>query len=130
MKVEKVSAHIRYSKALDDGQWKAIELSAEGSVDTKETWQGALSYLYAELGKELRTLWPSNGSKPAVAGAESHAPPPNPPEPAQSSAGPPEHYCEEHQVAYAEHKKGNQTWYSHKASWYSHKASDGAWCRE
>ncbi len=124
MKVEKVSAHIRYSKALDDGQWKAIELSAEGSVDAKETWQGALSYLYAELGQELRTLWPSNGSKPAVPPAESHAQPSKAPESTQKSpAVPPEHYCEAHQMAYAEHKKGNQTW-------YSHKAPDGIWCSE
>ncbi len=123
MKVEKVSAHIRYSKALDDGQWKAIELSAEGSVDAKETWQGALSYLYAELGQELRTLWPSNGTKPAVPAAESHAQASKPPEPAQSSAVPPEHYCEQHEMAYTQHAKGNQTW-------YSHKAPDGSWCNE
>ncbi len=123
MKVTTVSASLRYSKALDDGQWKAIELSAEGSVDAKETWQGALSYLYAELGQELRTLWPSNGSKAAAPAAETHAPPSKAPEPTQSPAAPPEHWCEEHQAAYSEHKKGSQ-------SWYSHKAPDGSWCNE
>ncbi len=123
MKVEKVVASIRYSKRLDDGQHKTVELGAEGSVDAKETWQGALSYLYAELGKEPRTLWPSNGSKPAVPAAESHAQASKLPEPTQSPAVPPEHWCSSHQVAYAEHKKGNQTW-------YSHKAPDGSWCYE
>ena len=122
MKVEKVSAHIRYSKALDDGQWKAIELSAEGTVDTRETWQGALSYLYAELGQELRTLWSSNGNGAKQSG-NGHQMDTAPPKPAGLTTTTQEHFCETHQVAYQRKRKDGKTW-------YSHKAPDDEWCNE
>jgi hypothetical protein len=57
MKVEKVSANIRYSQDTGKGAWKVIELGAEASVDAKEQWQAAQTLLYAELGKQLKALW-------------------------------------------------------------------------
>ncbi len=45
MKVEKVSATIRYSQDTGKGAWKVIEIGAEGSVDTRENWQAAQAYL-------------------------------------------------------------------------------------
>ncbi len=59
MKVERVCASVRYSKALGDGQHKTIELTAEGSVEARETWQTAQAYLYNELGKQMKELWPT-----------------------------------------------------------------------
>ena len=77
MKVEKVSATIRYSQDTGKGAWKVIEIGAEGTVDTRENWQAAQAYLYAELGKQLKTLW-HNGNGAALngaGGAESHVEP-------------------------------------------------------
>ena len=59
MKVEKVSANIRYSQDTGKGAWKVIELGAEGSVGAEEQWQAAQRLLYAELGKQLKALWVS-----------------------------------------------------------------------
>jgi hypothetical protein len=42
MKVEKVSANIRYSQDTGKGAWKNIELGAKGSVDAEEQ-RGRLS---------------------------------------------------------------------------------------
>ena len=67
MKVEKVSATIRYSQDTGKGAWKVIEIGAEGSVDTRENWQAAQAYLYAELGKQMRQLW-HNGNGAALNG--------------------------------------------------------------
>jgi len=122
MKVEKVSATIRYSQDTGKGAWKVIELGAEGTVDTRETWQGAQAYLYAELGKQMKGLW-ANGhqlQENASVATEVNGDKPKGQEPSQTT---PEHYCQEHQVEYQQHVKGNQVW-------YSHKTPDGEWCRE
>ena len=131
MKVEKVSATIRYSQDTGKGAWKVIELGAEGSVNAREQWQSAQAFLYAELGKQMKSLW-ANGSAngtPNHAGAEvngpddaeSRFPGPAEPEPTQT---PREHWCEEHQAPFTQ-RKGKDG-----KSWWSHKAPDGSWCRE
>ena len=74
MKVEKVSATIRYSQAVDKGAWKVIEIGADGTVDARENWQSAQAFLCHELGQQLRQLW-NNGNGAALngaGGAESH----------------------------------------------------------
>ena len=38
------------------GAWKAVEIDAEASVDGRERWSEALAHLYADLGRELKTL--------------------------------------------------------------------------
>ena len=123
MKVEKVSATIRYSRDIGKGAWKVIELGVEGSVDAREQWQPAQAFLYAELGKQMKTLW-ANGSSAEVNAhnrSETAIEPPPESEPTQT---PRDHWCEEHQLAYTrrEGKDGG--------GWYSHKAPDGSWCRE
>ena len=102
MKVTTVSATIRYSQDTGKGAWKVIELGAEGSVDARENWQGAQAYLYAELGKQLKTMWLTNGQEP---GPTTH-----------------EHWCEEHQVAF-ERREGKH------GTFYSHRLGEG-WCNE
>jgi hypothetical protein len=47
MKVEKVSANIRYSQDTGKGAWKNIELGAKGSVDAEEQRQAVQTLLYA-----------------------------------------------------------------------------------
>ena len=60
MEVNKISAHIRFSKDIG-GSWKSLELGAEGTVESRENWQSAQAYLYHELGKQLKSLW-TNGN--------------------------------------------------------------------
>ena len=126
MKVEKVSATIRYSQDTGKGAWKVIEIGAEGSVDTRENWQAAQAYLYAELGKQMRQLW-HNGNGAALngnVGAESPVEPLPEPAPVSGSATRSEHWCATHEMAYTQKNgKGGETW-------WSHKAPDGSWCRE
>ena len=70
MKVEKVSANIRYSKAQEGGAWKTVELAAEGTVEPLESWQTAQAVLYAQLGQQLKALWGNgNGHHKAENGA-------------------------------------------------------------
>ena len=97
MKVTTVSANIRFSKEIA-GAWKVIELGADASIDSRESWQVAQSRLYDLLGQQLRAMWASNGKaqdgveKPTGAASEA--------EPPQTSAQPPEHYCQEHQTVF------------------------------
>lgn len=88
MKVEKVSATIRYSQDTGHGAWKVIELGAEASVSDREFWKQAQSELYYQLTDQLRTLWSNNDTAAALNGqngAESHVEPPA--EPAQVTVG-------------------------------------------
>ena len=56
MKVEKVSATIRYSQDTGKGAWKVIELGAEASVSDREHWKQSQSELYYQLAGQLQTL--------------------------------------------------------------------------
>ena len=106
MKVTTVSASVRFSKDVGNKQFKTVELSAEGGVDANENWQSAQARLYADLGRQLKVLWSTNGNGHRVDGHSDSAS---------------EHYCQEHGVDYKKYEKGNQVW-------YSHKSGDG-WCR-
>ena len=68
MKVEKISATIRYSQDTGKGAWKVIEIGAEASVSDREFWKQAQSELYYQLTDQLRQLW-NNGSTAALNGA-------------------------------------------------------------
>jgi hypothetical protein len=122
MKVTTISASVRFSKALGDGQHKTVELGAEAVIASlTESWQEAQAQLYAELSQQLKALWGNgNGHHPPADGSEvgervqSNATPP----------GDPEHWCEEHRAVYHRHEGKNGS------AWYSHKAPDGSWCRE
>ena len=105
MKVTTVSANVRYSKALADGAWKSIELSAEASLDAKEEWQDAQAELYSQLGQQLKTLWATNSNGQA-----------------NNANGQSEHYCAEHEVVFQRYEKQGRIWYAHKAA--------NKWCNE
>ena len=129
MKVEKVSANIRYSQDTGKGAWKVIELGAESSVEAREHWQAAQAFLYSELGKQMKTLWSngtSTGAGRAVNGqdrSESHADEPAGPEPTQKrSRGGVEHWCEAHRQEFKRRSKNGTVWYSHRQG--------SAWCNE
>ncbi len=128
MKVERVNASLRYSQDTGKGAWKVIELGAEGTVDARENWQSAQAYLYAELGKQLKSLWTNGIGATAevngAGGAESHGEAVPEPGPDPTSREGSEHWCATHGVAYTQ-KNGKDG-----STWWSHKAPDGGWCRE
>jgi hypothetical protein len=45
MKVNTISAALKYSRQMQDGEWKGIEVSAEASVNDKEDWKEAQKML-------------------------------------------------------------------------------------
>ena len=109
MKVERVTATIKYSQDTGKGAWKAIELGAEATVDAKDTWQQAQHQLYGELSQQLKALW-CNGK-----GSESAVQP-------IAVTEPPEHFCQEHSVPFKQYSRGKSTWYAHKTG--------DTWCKE
>jgi hypothetical protein len=60
MKVDHVSANIRFSKDTGQG-WKSIELGVEAGLDAEEDWYLAQQGLYAMLTVQLRELWGKSG---------------------------------------------------------------------
>ena len=57
MQITTISASVRYSKAIQPGVYKTVELSAEGTLNPKEDWHEAQATLYADLGEQLKALW-------------------------------------------------------------------------
>ena len=107
MKVTTVSASVRYSRAINTGEYKTIELSAEATLEPQEDWIEAQASLYTDLGQQLRTLWTAkaNGNEQTANGT-----------------GQSEHYCQEHQAEFKQYEKEGRMWYAHKAG--------QKWCRE
>ena len=105
MKVEKVSANIRYSQDTGRGAWKVVELGAEASIGEREHWRQAQSELYYQLGDQLRTLWSR------TTGADTNGTQPNR-----------QHWCEDHQQEFKRRAKAGTVWYSHRQG--------SAWCNE
>ena len=123
MKVEKVSATIRYSQDTGKGAWKVIELGAEASIGDREHWKQAQSELYYQLGDQLRTLWSGNTNGTAANGhhgAEMAIAGPAEPEPTQTARL---HWCQTHDTLFKRRQKAG-------VIWYSHRAPDGSWCSE
>ena len=105
MKVSTVSASVRFSKAIGDSQHKTIELSAEATLDARETWTEAQASLYRQLGQQIKALWNDNQAS------------------SDGNGQTPAHYCQDHQTEYRRFEKDGRVW-------YSHKAPDGKWCQE
>jgi len=123
MEVNKISAHIRFSKDIG-GSWKSVELSAEASVSDREHWKQSQSELYFQLTDQLRQLW-HNGNGTALNGSGGDETAIQPlPEPELAPTTTREHWCAEHQQSFTQ-KNGKDG-----SSWWSHKAPDGSWCRE
>ena len=111
MKVTTVSASVRFSKKMDDGAFKTVELSAEATLAPQEPWQQAQGNLYDQLGQQLKALWSARNGGEQRNGDQTTQ---------DTTNG---HFCSEHGVAFQRYEKGNQ-------AWFSHKIVDGKWCRE
>ena len=141
MDVTKVSTAIRYSKSLAPYEQKTIELSAEGTVDPKEQWQAALSYLYQQLGQEMKALWARNGTTPHQEQASLSTP--EPPEAQPTQEGPVQaqsaqnrtteagngnsqqsHFCVEHNQEFRKRNGPHGEFYSHQIK------GTRQWCNE
>ena len=121
MKVDRITANIRYSQDSGKGAWKALELAAEASVAPNENWRHAQSQLYVDLAQQFKELWSTNGAAPPahqnghqMDGAES-APVEQPEHP--------EHWCSPHNTEFTRQNKGQSVW-------YSHRLAEGGWCNE
>lgn len=114
MKITTISASVRFSKAIQPGCYKTIELSAEADVAPRENWHEAQATLYADLGEQLKALWSArNGDTARTEQRNVH----------EDSNGTTEgHYCTEHQTTFKQYAKG-------ESIWYAHKAGDN-WCKE
>lgn len=114
MRVTKVSAEVQYSKAINEGSWKKVNLGAEATVTPKENWQEAQRALYAALATQLKELFTNGPQQPAQKPApkEKKAGNPGPSDPS---------WCPIHNVKMKRRGKDGQTW-------YSHKTKDG-WCK-
>ena len=126
MKIDRISAQVKYSHDTGHGAWKSVEIGAEATVDERERWAAALSQLYTELGSELKRLWAANGNAHKTPeshqnGSESTVEPLQPAEQPDTQANG-SHHCQQHGVPFREYSRGNSRWWAHK---------DGAkWCRE
>ena len=97
MKATTVSASVRFSGSVGDSRFKTIELSAEATLDGKETWTEAQARLYHQLGCQLKALWANGTGNKVQDGAEEPTEAPSEPEPTKGTpAIPPEHYCKEY----------------------------------
>ena len=123
MKVEKITATIRYSQDTGKGAWKVIELGAEATISDREFWQHCQQELYHQLSGQLKTLWGSKDGTTAALnshnGAESHIEPPTASEPTPT---PRPHWCDEHQAEFKRRQKAGVVWYSHRQG--------KGWCNE
>ena len=121
MKITNISANIRFSKALDDGSYKTIQLGAEATVKSQESWREAQSKLYEQLGQNLKRLWASRNGKERLETSKDTVKDQIPLS-GQSRASQ-EHFCVEHGVGFQRYEKNGNVW-------FSHKTQDGSWCRE
>ena len=107
MNITTVSASVRFSKDVGNKQFKTVELSAEGTVNSSENWQAAQAQLYTDLGQQLKSLWAAASTGNTNNGHQ---------------AAKPEHYCHQHGAEFKRYEKEDRVWYSHK--------SGDAWCKE
>ena len=114
MNVTSVSASVRFSKAIQPGCYKTIELSAEADVAPRENWQTAQSQLYTDLGEQLKALWSARNDQSGPAEQR------NGDEDSRDTAQ--GHFCSEHQTPFKQYTKGESTWYAHKTG--------DSWCNE
>jgi hypothetical protein len=115
MRIATVSASVRFSKALGDGQHKTVELGCEATLTAQESWPEAQATLYHELGQQMKTLWANGKGQNSL---ESHTPPVSTPSAPQH----PEHWCAEHNTEFRKYSRDGRTWYSHRAG--------NQWCKE
>lgn len=114
MKITTVSASVRFSKAIQPGCYKTVELSAEAALTPQENWHEAQSQLYDQLGTQLRALWTTRNGDAARTEQRNGQ--------EDSNGTVPEHFCSEHQTPFKQYTKGESTWYAHKAG--------DSWCKE
>lgn len=57
MKINKVGVQIRFSKQFHNGEWKAIELSADAELDIGESMIESQDALYQDLASQMKKLW-------------------------------------------------------------------------
>lgn len=128
MRVNTISASIRYSKPVGDGSFKTVELSADGTITPNENWQDAQSNLYDNLAGQLRLMWMKKGQKTTnieatstngIDNTRTSLSGPNTTEISKKN----DHFCSDHGREFRRYEKNGH-------EWYSHKTDEGTWCRQ
>ena len=57
MKVTKVGVQVRFSRQSSNGDWKAIELSAEAELDIGDSMIESQDALYSDIASQMKKLW-------------------------------------------------------------------------
>jgi hypothetical protein len=126
MKIDRISATVRYSQDTGKGAWKSLEISAEASINEKEDWREASTTLYGQLTKQFKVLWSANGSTPQDSSEGSE----KPVQPSSSQSSPesdpqhPDHYCQEHEVEFKARNGQYGEFFSHQIK------GTKQWCNE
>lgn len=157
-KIQTISLELKYSKEIQDGEWKGIALGAEATLDPKETAREAREALQNILVTELRLAWaettrdepvplPRQGAE-VVGDPEIEEPPAPPADPSwcpvheakmkmrswggySHKAGDKwcqGHWCKEHKQPFKKFEKEGGTWWSH--SYEDPDTGETKWCRE
>jgi hypothetical protein len=100
MKVTEISVQVRYSKPLEDGSHKTLQVGVEASLDPEEDWAIAQQGLYSMVTQQLRTLWAKNGTSPDYGQLEEASW-----EQIKAMPSPREHYCPIHEKPFKRFEK-------------------------
>ena len=140
MQVNVIKIQLRYSKNVEQGVYKTLEIGAEASIKETETLEKEYDNLYTFLSNELTNLWnrpevPKKEvkSEDSVSGSMPEELPlpknPNPSDNPPLPCDPPllekskEHFCQMHNQPFIRREKDG-------SEWYSHRKDDQSWCKE
>lgn len=126
MKVLGIGVEVQYTKAMEDGSYKKLCLSADAQLEEGEDRSEAHRALYREVAEDLKACFSNNGKKarkrdypenPIPKGTKTGKPRKNPGE---------EAWCRIHECPMPEHTKKSKNGKTQR--WYSHRLADGSWC--
>lgn len=129
-----IGLEVQYTKAMEDGSYKKVCLSADAQLEQGEDRGEAHRALYNELAEDLKAAFSNNGKKPSKTKSADYPEPPIPsqrdPEGKGTRTGKPqknpETWCKIHKCEMPEHSK--ETKNGKSSRWYSHRLPDGTWC--
>ena len=149
MKINVIKMNLRYSKQVELGTYKTLEIGAEASIDEGSGWEKEYSTLYDVVAKELHDKWnqpilktesvhkPSDNeatsvdtynlipiiTTPSITDTKENITDTSIKTNTGDSTTTTDHFCIEHnQPFFRREKDGNE--------WYSHRREDGFWCKE
>lgn len=136
MRVDRITASLRYSEDSGRGAWRSLELSAEAEIQPGESWKIAQTNLYGELAEQFKALWktphppemPQEAAESSVQASASRSSSEGsrqvPARQNASSGQPVDHFCQEHGVPFRERDGRFGKFWSHQIE------GTRVWCNE